>query len=111
VAAPYVLLSEDGQIAGFHTLSADNIRNDDLPPDLVKKLKLPRYNSFPVTLIGRLARDKSFKAQGGGAILLAGALQVALETSKTIASVAVLVEQRRKGAATALQRLRIRFFS
>ena len=92
VAAPYVLLSEDGRIAGFYTLSADNIRSDDLSPDLIKKLKLPRYNAFPARLIGRLARDQSFKAQGLGRVLLADALQVALETSKTIASLAVLVD-------------------
>ena len=92
MAAPYVLLSEDGQIAGFYTLSADNIRSDDLPPDFVEKLKLPPYNAFPATLIGRLARDQSLKARGVGAILLADALHVALEASKTIASVAVLVE-------------------
>jgi predicted GNAT family N-acyltransferase len=92
VAAPYVLLSEDGRIAGFYTLSADNIRSDDLSPELVKKLKLPRYTAFPATLIGRLARDQSFKAKGLGKILLADALHVALEASETIASVAVIVD-------------------
>ncbi len=96
IAAPYVLLSEDGRIAGFYTLSSDNIRSDDLPPDLLKKLKLPRYAYFPATLIGRMARDLSFK--GLGKIVLADALHVALETSKTIASVAVVVDAKNENA-------------
>jgi predicted GNAT family N-acyltransferase len=91
LAAPYVLLSDDGRIAGFYTLSADNIRADDLPPELVKKLKLPRHNALPATLIGRSARDLSFKGQGLGNALLVDALHVALEMSKKIASMAVLV--------------------
>ena len=98
VAAPYVLLSEDGRIAGFYTLSAETIRGDDLSPDLVKKLKLPRYDVFPATLIGRLARDLSFKGQGLGNTLLADALHLALETSKTIASLAVLVDAKDENA-------------
>jgi hypothetical protein len=53
-AVPYVLVSEDGRIAGYYTLSSDNIRADDLPPELVKKLKLPRYPVIGATLIGRL---------------------------------------------------------
>jgi hypothetical protein len=47
VAPPYVLLSEDGRIAGFYTLSADNIRIDDFPPDLVKKLSSLVTPPFP----------------------------------------------------------------
>jgi GNAT superfamily N-acetyltransferase len=92
VAAPYVLLSEDGRIAEFYPLSTDNIRSDDLPPELVMKLKLPRYTTFPATLIGRLALDQSFRAKGLGKILLADALHLALAASKTIASVAVIVD-------------------
>jgi GNAT superfamily N-acetyltransferase len=98
VAVPFVLLSEEGQIAGFCTPSADNIRSDDLPPELIGKLKLPRYDAFPAMLIGRLAHDQSFKAQGVGAILLADALQVALEIGRTIASVAMLVAAKDKDA-------------
>ena len=61
---PYVLLSQDGRIAGFYTLSAEIIPSDDLAPELLNRLQLPRYTNFPATLLGRLARDQSFKAQG-----------------------------------------------
>jgi predicted GNAT family N-acyltransferase len=92
VALPYVLISVDERIAGYYTLSADNVRVDDLPPELVKQLKLPRYPVIGATLIGRLARDLSFKGQGLGELLLVNALKVALATSRKIASVGVIVD-------------------
>ncbi len=92
VAVPYVLVSEDNRIAGYYTLSSDNIRVDDLPPELVKQLKLPRYPAIGATLIGRLARDLSFRGQGIGELLLVDALKVALAMSRRIASAAVVVD-------------------
>jgi predicted GNAT family N-acyltransferase len=92
VAVPYVLVSSDNRIAGYYTLSATNIRVDDLPPQLIKPLKLPRYPAFGATLIGRLARDLAFKGQGMGELLLTDALKVALTMSRKIASVGVVVD-------------------
>ena len=89
---PYVLVSDDDRIAGFYTLTSDNIRLDDLPPELLKQVKLPRYPVAGATLIGRLARDQSFKGQGVGELLLVDALKRALSTSKQIASAAVVVD-------------------
>jgi GNAT superfamily N-acetyltransferase len=91
-AVPYVLVSEDDRIAGYYTLSSDNFRLDDLPDELVKQLKLPRYPVLGATLIGRLARDLSFKGQGIGEVLLADALKRALAASRNIAAVAVVVD-------------------
>jgi GNAT superfamily N-acetyltransferase len=91
-AVPYVLVSQDNRIAGYYTLSSDNFRLDDLPAELVKQLKLPRYPVLGATLIGRLARDLSFRGQGIGELLLADALKRALEASRLIASVAVVVD-------------------
>lgn len=87
-----MLVSEDDRIAGYYTLSADNIRVDDLPPELVKQLNLPRYPAIGATLIGRLARDLSFQGQGVGEILMADALKVSLAISRKIASAAVVVD-------------------
>jgi GNAT superfamily N-acetyltransferase len=97
-AVPYVLVSEDDRIAGYYTLSADNIRADDLPPDLVKQLKLPRYPVMGATLVGRLARDLSFRGQGIGELLLADALKVSLVMSRKIASLAVIVDAKDENA-------------
>jgi predicted GNAT family N-acyltransferase len=92
VAVAYVLVSADNRIAGYYTLSSDNIRVDDIPAELVKRLKLPRYPVIGATLIGRLARDLAFRGQGIGDLLLADALKRALGMSKNIASAAVVVD-------------------
>jgi GNAT superfamily N-acetyltransferase len=83
---------EPGRIAGYYTLCADTIPIDDLPPELVKKLKLPHYKTIPATLIGRLARDSSYKGKGVGELLLADALKLAWATSQRVASWAVTVD-------------------
>jgi predicted GNAT family N-acyltransferase len=99
VTVPYVLLAPDGLIAGYYTLSADGIRADDLPAELVKQLKLPSYDRLPATLIGRLARNVAFKGQGVGRELLADALKLALQVTEQIASMAVIVEAKDEKAA------------
>ena len=78
--------------------NADNIRVDDLPPELVKQFKLPRYPVIGATLIGRVARDLSFRGQGIGEVLLIGALKVALAMSRKIASAAVVVDAKNDNA-------------
>ncbi len=85
-------------MAGYFTLSADGIRADDLPPELLKPLKLPRYDTLPAALIGRLARNIEFRGQGLGAELLADALKLALHVSESVASVAVIVDAKDQGA-------------
>jgi predicted GNAT family N-acyltransferase len=92
-------MSADNRIAGYYTLSSTNIRMDDLPSELVKKLRLPRYPVFGATLIGRLARDLSFRGQGVGDLLLADAVKVALVMSEKIASFAVVVDAKDDNAA------------
>jgi predicted GNAT family N-acyltransferase len=91
-AVAYVLVSEDNRIAGYYTLSSDSMRADDLPEGLVKRLNLPRYPVMGATLIGRLARDLSFKGHGVGELLLTDALKVSLAMSRKIASVGVIVD-------------------
>jgi predicted GNAT family N-acyltransferase len=86
----YVLLAED-RIAGYSTLSADNIDAKDLPEGIVSQLNLPRYSYIGATLIGRLARDLVYKGQGVGELLLVDALQKSLYMSRNIASAAVVV--------------------
>jgi predicted GNAT family N-acyltransferase len=90
-AAVYILLAED-RIAGYYTLSADNIDSRDLPGGIVTQLNLPRYPYIGATLIGRLARDLSYKGRGVGELLLVDALQKSLSMSRNIASAAVVVD-------------------
>jgi predicted GNAT family N-acyltransferase len=91
-AVPYVLVSADDRIAGYYTLSSDNIRADDIPAELAKELSLPRYPILGATLIGRLARDLAFRGKGVGELLLVDALKRSLAMSKHIASAAVVVD-------------------
>jgi hypothetical protein len=97
-AVPYVLLSPEGSIAGFYTLSSTSFRIDDLPAEVIKPLKLPRYPYIGATLIGRLARDLSFRGQGIGEILLTNALKMSLRMSRQIASAAVIVDAKDENA-------------
>ncbi len=87
----YVLLAEN-RIAGYYTLSADNIDARDLPEGMVAQLNLPRYPYIGATLIGRLARDLAYKGHGVGELLLVDALKKSLAMSRDIASAAVVVD-------------------
>jgi hypothetical protein len=91
VAAPFVLVESDGPaVRGYYTLSSSRIPLDDLPTELAKKL--PRYNSLPVTLLGRLARDMNIPDKGVGEFLLLDALHRSLQHAQHIASMAVIVD-------------------
>lgn len=94
VAAVYVLTPDGSTIAGYYTLSQYAINAGDLPAETAHKLRVPRYDQLPATLIGRLARSQEFKGMGIGEMLLMGALKRALEHSRSIASLAVLVDSK-----------------
>ncbi len=96
-AAPFVLVTEENQIAGYYTLSATLILAANLPAKTIKKLKWPRYPELPATLIGRLARDVRFRGQGIGELLLLDAFERALNSE--IASIAVVVDSKDERAA------------
>lgn len=93
-----MLIATDGRIAGYYTLSSDNIRVENIPAEWVRQLKVPRYPVVGATLIGRLARDLSFRGQGVGELLLIDALKRALKSSKQIASAAVIVDAKDENA-------------
>lgn len=96
VAAVYVLTPDGKTIAGYYTLSQYTIEPGDLPEEAVQRLHLPEfdktYDKLPATLLGRLARSREFKGAGLGEILLMGAFEKALQHSKNIASLAIVVD-------------------
>lgn len=97
VAAPFVLVEPTTSIVrGYYTLSASIISLDDLPES--QKKKLPRYGQLPVTLIGRLARDKSINFKGVGEFLLMDALRRSHEHAAQIAAMAVVVDAKDEAA-------------
>ena len=54
--------------------------------------RLPRYGQLPVTLLGRLAVDRSVGGQGVGEFLLVDALCRSLEAAQQIAAMPVIVD-------------------
>ncbi len=91
IAAVYVMTADGETIAGYYTLSQYSIDAGDIE-ETVRRLRIPRYKTLPATLLGRLARDVNFKGKGLGELLLISALNLALQHSRTVASLAVVVE-------------------
>jgi len=92
VAAVYVLTPDGTTIAGFYTLSSYSIDAGELPDEVAKKLRVPKHDKLPATLLGRLARSIEFKGLGIGELLLFEALGNALINSQKVASLAVVVD-------------------
>ncbi|WP_312283460.1 GNAT family N-acetyltransferase [Candidatus Igneacidithiobacillus taiwanensis] len=91
VAAPFVLTQPgNAKVLGFYTLSSSIIPVIELPLEMMKQL--PRYGQLPVTLLGRLAVDRSVCGQGVGEFLLVDALRRSLESAQQIAAMAVIVD-------------------
>ena len=98
VAVPFVLVTADRRIAGYYTLSATALKGDDLPPHLVKKLRLPRYPKLPATLVGRLAVDSAYRGRRLGEFLLLHAMKRAWLGSLQVASLGVIVHAKDESA-------------
>jgi hypothetical protein len=86
LAVTYVLTpaGDRTHIAGYYTLSADTIPIEDLSQELVKKLRLPHSKIIPTTLIGRLARDLSYKGHRIGQLLVRGNVGVGARAKNAI---------------------------
>ncbi|MBU6436830.1 MAG: GNAT family N-acetyltransferase, partial [Betaproteobacteria bacterium] len=109
VAAPFVLTQPGSPaVLGFYTLSASIIPVDELPEQLMKRL--PRYGQLPVTLLCRLAVDRSVSGQGVGEFLLVDALRRSLEVAQQIAAMAVIVDAKDERAASFYRRFDFRPF-
>lgn len=92
VAAVYVLTPDGKTIAGYYTLSQYAINAGELPDEVAHKLRVPKYDKLPATLLGRLARSEEFKGAGLGEMLMMDALKTALNHSRRIASMAVIFD-------------------
>lgn len=97
-AVPFVITPDHKTIAGFYTLSQYAVDLGELPEEISKKL--PRYPMASATLLGRLAVSERFRGQGLGERLLMDALHRALQSSRQIASAAVVVDARDDQAVT-----------
>lgn len=96
-AGIFVVLEDQKVVKGYYTLSGDNVPYDEIPDEMRKKM--PRYQSLPTTLLGRLAIDRKYQGQGLGELLLMDALYRSYTLSEQIGSVAVVVDALHEKAA------------
>ncbi len=88
----FVLSNEFNIVKGYYTLSNSSIPKNDIPSKFLKKIP-KSYINVPVTLLGRLAIDKSIIGKGHGEYLLMDALRESYKVSKNvIGSIAVVVD-------------------
>ncbi len=100
VAACFVLIADDGTVAGYYTLSATSVLLAALPPAIAKKL--PRYAVVPATLMGRLAVDRRYRGRKFGELLLFDAFARTLRSE--IASFAFVVDAKDDNAKAFYER-------
>ncbi len=90
----FVIIENEDQkekVKGYYTLSNSGIPREMIPESYQKKFP-KSYTTIPVTLLGRLARDKNFKGKRAGEFLLMDALYQCYLAAKKIASFAVIVD-------------------
>jgi GNAT superfamily N-acetyltransferase len=90
LAAVTVMQDEaTGEVIGFYTLVGYTLVVETLPAHLNRR-KLP--NRLPTTLLGKLAIRSDRQGRGLGSILLAHAVETAVQASRRVASYAVVVD-------------------
>jgi GNAT superfamily N-acetyltransferase len=92
LAAVFIVAPKDAPktIAGFFTLSSQQIACDILPEQLRKKTG--RYKSVGATLLGRMAVAKEFQNQKLGRFVLFAALYEAWKSTQHVSSFAVVID-------------------
>ena len=84
-------LNEIDKVIGYYTLSNSSISSELIPEKY--KRKFPKsYKTIPVTLLGRLAVDKSYFGHGLGKFLLMEALYRSYLSALQVASFGVVVD-------------------
>ena len=101
VARVFVALDGETQIAGFYSLSAFSLSLSAVPDAIAAKL--PRYDAIPAALIGRLARDQSYKGKDIGELLLADAIRRIVNAAAEIAMFAIVVDAKNERASAFYQ--------
>jgi len=91
----YVAVS-DGEVVGFYTVVAGEVRHADAPEPVVKGM--PRH-PIPLLVLARLAVHSKAQGRGVGAGLLLDALGRALQVADVIGVCALAVHAKNDGAA------------
>ncbi len=86
---------ESGFVLGYVTLAACSIRRDEIVRSA--RRSLPDY-PLPALRVARLAVDRGFHGQGIGTLLLGAAFDIALEMTRTVGCVGVVVDAKSEAA-------------
>ncbi len=97
IARVFVATDPELGVVGFYTLSTCAIHPGEVPNEVARKL--PRYESIPAALIGRLARDLRARGRGVGELLLADAINRVLAADRSMAVWAILVDAKNQAAS------------
>ena len=84
-----VVLDETGAIAGFYTLAFGQVRADQLPHEVARKLP---NELLPIITLAWMGRDQRYAGSGLGEKLLALALNDCLHVSSYVRFVAVVLD-------------------
>jgi GNAT superfamily N-acetyltransferase len=82
------VICENNAALGYYVLATGAVTHDNAPRAL--KANLP--NPTPVMVLGRLAVDKDYQRRGIGSDLLQDALKRALQASRSVGAMAVIVQ-------------------
>jgi hypothetical protein len=88
-ARTYVVCEKNTVVVGYYCISTGSVERRALPSKMKRERGLP--HQVPVAIIGRLARDISYKGKGLGLDLLQDALIRILSASRIVGVRAVLV--------------------
>ena len=97
IARVFVALDDSLGVIGFYSLSSFTLSLPDLPDEIAHKL--PRYDTIPAAVIGRLARDVRVHGRGVGELLLADAIRRILGAGSVLAVFAIAVDATDASAA------------
>jgi len=96
LAATRVAVPADPQrateILGFYTLATHEYRDDELPPNVARKLGVKGLNRVPMILLAQLGVRSDLAGQGLGKTLVRNALELALLLAQSASSVAVITD-------------------
>ncbi len=95
------LITEDGRIIGYFSLTMGSVRREEAPRRLTRGM--PGY-PVGMVLVARLAVDRSEQGKGRGALLLAEALRKAVAAGEAAAARLVVVDAIDEQAASFYQR-------
>lgn len=91
VTAVYILREQHSNIViGYYTISMGGMEASMLPPDVAQRL--PRYDSFPVMRIGRLAVDRNQQGLRLGRHLLLDAFERCVGFSEAVGVMGIRVD-------------------